>query len=309
MDDLRWALLGLGILFLAGLAWWELRTPRHAAGDSDSDSLGAASARGSASTDFELPTVRRVEPHFGDPPPMRDIPDDVPTVHALELDAAPPVLLVDDLRAVEDPHGIVIASDVAIDTPAQAARSGVRGGPPVAETFVESASAEQASPAPIPPPAAVTPASASEPRPPPEPEWPPESERQIVSVRVVPRPPNRFPGRALRQAFLACGLHHGAMEIFHLEDEEGRVCASAANLMRPGTFNLDTMDGSHFHGVNLFCVLPGPLPPERAVDELIALSRDLSQRLNGIVLDQVGQPLDEQGESRLRDSLGRGPEV
>jgi FtsZ-interacting cell division protein ZipA len=78
------------------------------------------------------------------------------------------------------------------------------------------------------------------------------------------------------------------------------VIASAANLMRPGTFAPASMDGQHFHGVHLFCVLPGPLPAGRAVDELIALARDLAQRLSGIVLDEVGQPLDEERAAVVR---------
>src|SRR5262245_18016319 len=30
MSELRWTLLVLGVLFIAALAWWELRRPRHA---------------------------------------------------------------------------------------------------------------------------------------------------------------------------------------------------------------------------------------------------------------------------------------
>lgn len=305
MDDLRWAMLGAGGLFLAGLAWWELRKQRHAAGDGDSDSPDRFGSRTPAAADLELPAVlRRVEPHFGDPPSPREIPDDVPTVHPREPEGAPPVVLVDDVRAVDDPRGIVVTSDVAVDTPAPIGRAmdlDVGDDDPRGDD--ERRDFPNDSPAAV---AAVEPASApsSALRPPPDPEWPPEDQRRIVSVRVVPRPPGRFAGRSLRQAFLACGLDYGAMEIFHLEDEQGRVVASAANLMRPGTFNLDTMDASHFHGVNLFCVLPGPLPPSRTVDELVGLARDLAQRLNGVVLDPVGQPLDEQAIERLRETAG-----
>jgi cell division protein ZipA len=135
---------------------------------------------------------------------------------------------------------------------------------------------------------------------PPEPNWPPEAQRTIISLRVVPRPPARFAGRPLRLAFESCGLEYGAFDIFHLCDDAGEVVASAANLMRPGTFPVETMDAQHFHGVHLFCVLPGPLPPARAVDELIALSRDLAQRLQGLVLDEVGQPLDEERAAEVR---------
>lgn len=304
MDELRWALLGVGVLFLSGLAWWELRKPRHAANDGEADSGSTGTLRTPAAThDFGSPAVRRVEPHFGDPPATREIPDDVPTVHPLEPEATPPVILVDDFRSMEHAHGIAVTSDVAIDTPTPASRS-LDLDEPLDEAVPEPEPELEPEPVQL---ADEAPAAAT-PRPPPEPEWPPEGERRILSLRVVPRPPNRFSGRPLRQALLACGLDYGAMDIFHLEDEHGSVFASAANLMRPGTFNLDTMDGSHFHGVNLFCVLPGPLPPGRAADELVALARDLGQRLGGIVLDEVGQPLDEQAAARLRASVTDGPE-
>lgn len=34
MPELRWTLILLGVLFVAGLAWWELRRPRQAHRDS-----------------------------------------------------------------------------------------------------------------------------------------------------------------------------------------------------------------------------------------------------------------------------------
>ena len=56
MEDLRWALLGLGGLFIAGLAWWELRKPRHAGRESDFE----------PSAPVEAPSARRLEPRIGD---------------------------------------------------------------------------------------------------------------------------------------------------------------------------------------------------------------------------------------------------
>lgn len=76
MPELRWALLILGAVFLAGLALWEWRRPRQdARGTAAPDSLPSASER-----------IRRVEPSMGEfasgigPPP--EMPEDLPSIHA-----------------------------------------------------------------------------------------------------------------------------------------------------------------------------------------------------------------------------------
>jgi hypothetical protein len=307
MDDLRWALLGLGLLFVGGLAWWELRKPRHAASDEDS---GATSPPAAMS---DGPAARRVEPRFDDSAQPAAAEPEFPSMRALEVGADPPVIVIGERRGSAPTEGFSIAADVAVDSPGAVRDEGPDAEPDepwIAERSLAEAGAlteEHAMSAAEPPlqPAATVAVREAQ-RKPPEPDWPPEDRRRIVSLRVAPRPPNRFGGRTLRQAFNACGLEYGGLDIFHLVDDQGSVFASAANLMRPGTFNLETMDGQFFHGVHLFCVLPGPLPAGRAVDELVALARDLAQRLAGMVLDEVGQPLHEERAAELRAAAVEG---
>lgn len=286
MDDLRWALLGLGGLFIAGLAWWELRKPRHAGRDSDSEPSAPA----------ESHSPRRLEPRIGEVDGSDAAADAaLPSMRAVDSSEDPPVLLIDDVQEAAATMDISIAADVAVDEP---------GSGEAVTTKPPEVLSDEAAPFDVPTEAAVKPPPPAPAPPrrtgPPQPNWPPEDQRRIISLRVVPRPPARFNGRSLRLAFEGSGLEFGAFDIYHLADESGEVVASAANLMRPGTFNPATIDTSHFHGVHLFCVLPGPLPAGRAVDELIALSRDLAQRVSGIVLDAVGQPLDEERAAAVR---------
>lgn len=296
MDELRWTLLGLGLLFVGGLAWWELRKPRHAGRDDD--------AEPAATSDATSP--RRVEPRFGDEADDVGHTSTLPSMRATDAGGDPPLIVLDDLRASDADVGFTIAPDVAVDEPGAASHvpAEATSGEP-APFDVPTEAAVHAAPMDDPS-APPEPSARSEPQAqphrtgPPQPNWPPEDQRRIVSLRVVPRPPARFNGRSLRLAFEASGLEFGAFDIFHLVDDAGEVVASAANLMRPGTFSPGSMDGAHFHGVHLFCVLPGPLPAGRAVDELIALARDLAQRVSGIVLDHVGQPLDEERAAAVR---------
>ncbi len=281
MDELRWALLGLGALFIGGLAVWELRKPRQANRSGNDDA---------SVTDYEPPAARRVEPRFDEAVASSVGDDTYPQMRANDVGADPPVFVMDARRDSPATLDLAIAADVAVDSPGRAELPELEAIPEEVPPFDVPAEAMLA----------TEPAVATSRRGPPEPNWPPEDQRQIVSLRVAPRPPQRFTGRTLRQSFDACGLEFGAFDIYHLVHESGEVVASAANLMRPGTFSPSTMDAQHFHGVHLFCVLPGPLPAGRAVDELIALSRDLAQRLSGIVLDPVGQPLDEERAASLR---------
>ena len=54
---------------------------------------------------------------------------------------------------------------------------------------------------------------------------------------------------------------------------DGRVIVSAAALAQPGTFDPSIMDSQRFSGLNLFAVLPGPLPERETFDELVRAAR------------------------------------
>jgi cell division protein ZipA len=134
-------------------------------------------------------------------------------------------------------------------------------------------------------------------------EWPPESERRIVALRLVAHSNERFPGRSLRQALAAEGFVSGELSIFHKPGPDGRAVLSAASLNKPGTFDPDLMDTQRFTGLNLFSVLPGPLPPREAFDELLASARNLNERLDGTLQDASGEPLTQTRAAALRDEL------
>jgi cell division protein ZipA len=139
--------------------------------------------------------------------------------------------------------------------------------------------------------------------------WPKEEERRIVTLRVIPQVEPRFLGRALRQTFAAAGFWHGPLDIYHLPDESGRVIISAAALAHPGTFDPSIMDSQRFSGVNLFAVLPGPMPERETFDELVHAARQLAERLQGRITDQHGEELTAQRIARLRQSLEAAPQA
>jgi FtsZ-interacting cell division protein ZipA len=134
-------------------------------------------------------------------------------------------------------------------------------------------------------------------------EWPPDDQRRVVALRLVAPPPERLPGRALRLALASEGFVLGKFQIFHKPDASGRAVLSAANLSKPGTFDLGTMDVQRFGGLSLFTVLPGPKPPLKAFEDLLTTARNLNERLQGALQDERGGPLTPTRIASLRDSL------
>ena len=133
---------------------------------------------------------------------------------------------------------------------------------------------------------------------------PGEVEEVIVALRVVARNGERFIGASLRQALQGEGFVHGDLGIFHRSVGDGRTLLSAASLTKPGNFDLETMDAGRYLGLNLFAVLPGPLPGRETVDKLLLAGHTLAKRLKGDLLDSKGQPLTEARLAEMRREAG-----
>jgi cell division protein ZipA len=296
-SQLRWILLILGVVFIAALAWWERRRPRQASASSASErpsprDLGAeALPRVHREPILTLPEIRA-----RDPLPTHEL----PAVDSAEEDgyssAAPDAAADESAAADEAP---LPAFEPAPLTAPQ---------PPVAD-FAYVPKAEPAAAAHAVAPAAAAPREALPELPaaaPPVVEWPPDDQRHILALRLVAPQPQRFAGRSLRQALAAEGFVLGRFAIFHKPDEERRAVLSAASLNRPGTFDADTMDSQHYGGLSLFAVLPGPMPPPQAFDELVFTARSLNERLHGVLQDEQGGPLTPSRIASLRERLGSG---
>ena len=134
-------------------------------------------------------------------------------------------------------------------------------------------------------------------------DWPPDDQRRVVALRLVAPPPDRLAGRALRLALASEGFVLGKFQIFHKPDDSGRAVLSAASLSKPGTFELETMDSQRYPGLSLFAVLPGPKPPLKAFEDLLATARNLNERLQGALQDEKGGPLTPTRIASLRETL------
>ena len=254
MLELRWALIGLGLLFLAGLALWEWRKSRRRH-FTHSYAEPAAVAEPVDRPRRHEPGVGRIEPSMDGVPVAKaesGIAFDVPTIHPVE------------------PVRVALSAGSAVDVPS-AARFDL---------------SDDAPPAPA---AAI--------------QWPPAESSRVLSLRVVSPRGEPLSGRTLRTALESAGLRHGPQKIYHLVTPEGAVLVSVANLMQPGSLDPAAMDAQQFRGLNVFSVLPGVLPPERMLDELVGVARALAHRLGALVQDSDRQDLDGVRLTRLQQSL------
>ncbi len=299
MSELRWALLLAGLLFVVGLVAWERRKRR----DRDAERAGGVARGPRDEPTFSMPGLPRREPvrdlpvveidaRNGAGPAVGDLPVfdmgqanrdgegrfDTGRPDARALDAAPDVALPDAAAAVPDDatEGVSVARDVQEPDPVERASAWLADSVPGELSQV------------------------------PVLDWPPEEQRRIVALRVVPRPGERFNGAALRQALVGEGFVHGELDIYHKPIGDGRVVLSAASLTRPGTFDPKTIDGLLFAGLNLFAVLPGPLPPRETVERLSLVGRTLAQRLRGDTQDSRGQPLTDARVAEMRREASDG---
>jgi hypothetical protein len=308
MAALRWILLLAGLVFLAALAAWELRRPRQARRDAPGRSernepemgaMGGAAATtgaagaigpgepGSSTAELASSTTGRfyTGASLGGSGGGRTRAELPPRIDLPPLDPAEPAAADADIRQR------IAGSTIVVDEPISAHGPGPAADLSDAEPYYVYAHAEpfggacagaQSLPGeqvlPEQPRAAVV-------------DWPPESERHILSLRVAALGHERLSGRVVRLALGACGFEHGRFGIFHQPGADGRALLSAANLSKPGIFDLPNMDFQRFSGVSLFAVLPGPLPPAAALDHLLDTAQDLAERLRARVQDEQGLTL------------------
>jgi len=333
--DLRLALLLVGALFLSALLVWEFMQrrrarraeethvagaygqPRHGSGPSR-DPLLEGRFAGESTDSGEATAAPWSDDGFVDGVgPVREIPvgSHEPSVpegadgRREPTFSLPPVAVRDRLaepRVVDlesaigppaDGAGLLVVDSVTLSDEPSRAQSPLA--PASAETVeAATASVEPAAAAVL----AAEQASSAPPSPQPTPQPAPqlEPDKRIVALRVVARNGERFTGTSVRQALQGEGFVHGDMAIFHRTAGDGRTLLSAASLTRPGSFDLASMDAASYRGLNLFAVLPGPLPGRDAVDKLLLSGHTLAQRLRGDLLDSRGEALTESRLAEMR---------
>jgi len=138
----------------------------------------------------------------------------------------------------------------------------------------------------------------------PEKELPPVEE--VLVINVIARDEEGFKGPALLQNILESGLRFGEMDIFHRHESmagNGEVLFSMANALKPGTFDLDDIEGFSTRAVSFFLGLPGPRHPKQAFDVMVAAARKLAHELGGELKDDQRSVLTAQTIEHYRQRI------
>jgi cell division protein ZipA len=272
--QLRWILLALSLVLLAGIWWWGRRRSTQAPGNAQLREL----------TPMLEPS--RQEVHEGEPPP--DEPEEatrewgVPPFEPLSIrthqyDQVP---ILDGPMMVD--ADLLPPPSAAVTAHAAAAMTLTPGRVPT--LIPEPIERGVAAPAQAP--------NASE-------------QQKIVTVRVCAPGELRWSGATLLAALELHGLAYGRYQVFHRKHVDGRSLFCVASLIEPGSFDVARMSAEEFRGVTMFAVLPGPLEPLQTLDELLVAARGLAQELSGMVQDSNGIPLSPQRAAALRDDVAR----
>ncbi len=116
-------------------------------------------------------------------------------------------------------------------------------------------------------------------------------EQEVIIINVMSRHPDGFEGAALLETILSCGMRYGDMNIFHHydEQEESDILYSMANIVKPGTFDLNNMNSFRSPGVSLFMTLPLDNPQTSGMevfDTMLATANSLVNNLDGELKDE-----------------------
>lgn len=136
----------------------------------------------------------------------------------------------------------------------------------------------------------------------PRPEEPPGPELIIV-LTVVAHGKGLFRGKDIIQSLEEQGLRYGGMGIFHSYSAGGRSVFSIANMMEPGTFDLQAINSLMTPGLTLFLRLPGPAGGFAAFDAMLETAQMLADRLNGEIRDERRNVLTTQAIQQIRERI------
>jgi cell division protein ZipA len=310
MTELRWILIGAGLLLLAGLWWWESRRQRRAnelppvaeesQADDSADESGLVSREGKEpDAEADLPSIRasrRERGAAGRNPPIVEIPADAePELGPVrddgfvatkvpyrsmrdKLDELPEDLrdLPRDEQAEEDQRQPWVRTQPLN-------RDEVMGNPEQTDSNPAEPSAREETDS------AMTAAQAA-------------GRQKIVALRLIASG-ERWPGRSVIDALEAEGLSFGKYSIYHRERDDGKSIFFVASMVEPGSFDLDNIDRLSFPGISIFAVIPSPVDAPITFDMMLSTARRLADRLGGNLQDEQGSTLTAQRILNLREEL------
>ncbi|MDO8273759.1 MAG: cell division protein ZipA [Gammaproteobacteria bacterium] len=111
---------------------------------------------------------------------------------------------------------------------------------------------------------------------------------EVLVVNVVAKPDREFTGVDLLPVLLTSGLRFGDMSIFHRHieaDARSPVLFSVANIVNPGTFDLNQINDFATRGLCFFMTLPNVANSMQAFDKMLDVAQQVRIALDGDLKD------------------------
>ena len=129
---------------------------------------------------------------------------------------------------------------------------------------------------------------------------------KIITLYVAARAGEVLRGPDIVVAAEKTGLSYGHMNVFHRlvegHPEQGPVF-SVANIMKPGSFDMATIQSLETPAIAFFLTLPAPVPALDAWEMMLPTAQRMTELLGGIVLDEQRNALGRQRVMHIRDEL------
>lgn len=254
MDLIRWILLIIGALVVAGVYWWSRRSAR------EQEQMFVRTEPGVDHQDEEF------DPLFAPvrkPPSLMRGGNDEPDLEAVQR----------ELSSLQQ-----LLQAEAADRSAHRSTAPVESGSPE-EVIVE-------------------------PRAPASP--PPAPEEKLLVLYLVASGQQIFAGDEVGAALEDAGLQYGEMHIYHRYpngSDGGTPVFGVANLVEPGTLEIEALAAAGTPGLTLFLQLPGPLRPLQAFDLFASSAQQIAERLGGELRDHSRSLLSRQTLEHMRDDV------
>lgn len=111
---------------------------------------------------------------------------------------------------------------------------------------------------------------------------------EVVVINVMSKAGRLLAGDELLHVLITTGMKFGDMNIFHRRlggDNKGPVIFSIANILNPGTFDLNRMHEFTTRGVSLFLALPTVINNLEAFEQMLTAARQIADALDGELRD------------------------
>ena len=129
---------------------------------------------------------------------------------------------------------------------------------------------------------------------------------EVIVINVMAHQGQLFGGETLLQTLTEQNLRFGNMEIFHRhknEDGSGEVLFSLANIVKPGTFDLTTMDDFSTPGISMFMMLPIRGDSVAAFGLMARTAKAISEALDGELKDEHRSVMTQQTFEHCRQRV------